>query len=111
MRRLNYDELLKDILTKAAELSGTRNGYIFLADGDRKQMSLKFGIGQFESMIGLALRPGQGMIGRVRESGQLIVVDDYRYWEHRIPNKQFGRPSCHVRHTAQIRPKSSVLSD
>lgn len=91
VRRLDVDELLKDIIIKAAQLLDTRNGYLFLADTDGKQMVMRVGIGQFESMIGFTLQPGQGLVGRIWESGRPIILDDYQSWEHHLTDEQFGQ--------------------
>ena len=89
VRRLDIDELLKDIIIKAAQLLDTRNGYLFLTDKDGKRMVMRVGIGQFESLIGFTLQPGQGLVGRVWESGRPIILDDYQSWEHHLADERF----------------------
>ena len=81
MSRLDINELLGDIVTRAGGLLGTMHGFVFLMDGD--ELEQKVGIGAFAETIGVRLQPGEGVSGRVWETGEATMVADYRSWEHR----------------------------
>ncbi len=81
MSRLNINELLGDILSRAGQLLGTSHSFIFLLEGD--ELEQKVGTGAFAETIGGRLTPGEGVSGRVWQTGEAIVVSDYRSWEHR----------------------------
>lgn len=82
MQRLDLDDLLQSIVERAAQLTNTRHGYIFLKEDDVIQ--LKIGIGVFEDKIGQVLRENEGLAGRVFARGEVILVEDYSRWEERV---------------------------
>ncbi len=83
------DELLQDIIERAARLARTENGYIHLYDGATDELVIRFGIGKLKKAVGTRLKPGQGLAGQVWRDGRPMVVDDYRSWPGRIPNPVF----------------------
>ncbi|ABO49880.1 diguanylate cyclase/phosphodiesterase with PAS/PAC and GAF sensor(s) [Desulforamulus reducens MI-1] len=81
MNRLNLDELLKAIVTRSAELSGTDHGFIFLIDNNNpSELVLRFGTGTYKQMVGIRLKPGEGMVGTVWQTGEPLIVKDYSSW-------------------------------
>jgi PAS domain S-box-containing protein len=82
--RLDKEELLEAILQRAAGLSGTENGYIYLLEPGRKEMTMRVGMGFFKQQLGRTVKVGEGMGGKVWETGSPVLVDDYRSWEDRI---------------------------
>lgn len=87
MQRLDLDDVLQSIVSRAAQLEDTENGYIYLVDGDALEM--KIGIGLFADQVGSRLAPGQGLVGRIWQSGEALFVEDYFHWEHRVPNSVY----------------------
>ncbi len=93
MDKLDKEELLENILERAASLSGTTHGYIYLLENksdkidEQKKMQMKVGMGFFKSQLGRRVTIGEGMGGRVWQSEAPIVVDDYQRWPGRIPDK------------------------
>jgi PAS domain S-box-containing protein len=77
-------ELLQTILERAAALAGTKHGYIFLLAGDGDHMEIQVGMGFFVDQLGLAVRKGEGLSGRVWQTGQPMLVDDYHRWPDRL---------------------------
>lgn len=82
--RLDKEELLEAILLRAAQLSGTENGYIYLLEPGEDAMQMRVGMGFFKGQLGRRVRISEGMGGKVWETGQPLLVDDYRFWEDRI---------------------------
>lgn len=85
--RLDKEELLENILERAASLSNTAHGYIYLLTPGEKTMTMKMGMGFFKSQLGRKVSIGQGMGGCVWQTEKPIVVDDYQTWEGRLTDK------------------------
>jgi len=84
--RLNLDELLQAIVTRAGELLDAPHGYIYLADEAEAAIRRRIGVGVYEESVGYQLQPGQGVAGRVWESGAPVVSNDYGGWPDRVAN-------------------------
>jgi class 3 adenylate cyclase/HAMP domain-containing protein len=84
--RLDLDELLQAVVGRAGELLDAPHGYIYLADETETIIRRRIGVGVYEKSVGYQLRPGQGVAGRVWETGAPIVANDYANWSGRVPN-------------------------
>ena len=107
--RLNIDELLVAIISRAAELVGTTHGYIFLEDsaaGEAEGIHLRVGTGMFENLIGENLRKGEGLAGTVWATGEPQVVNDYDDY----PGRSNVIPRGLIRETAGI-PLTKYLEE
>ena len=91
MDRLDKKELLAAILERAADLAGTEHGYIYLLESDDSDMRMRVGKGLFEGLLGLRVKPGEGVGGRVWASEQPVVVDNYSGWSGRLPAAALDR--------------------
>jgi PAS domain S-box-containing protein len=85
--KLDKEELLENILERAASLTGTAHGYIYFLEPGEEQLQMQVGMGFFKSQLGRRVAIGQGMGGRVWEIEAPVVVDDYQCWPGRIPDK------------------------
>lgn len=85
MRRLDIDELLSNIISRAAELIGTEHGYVHLVEPDGSTLQMRVGIGAYTRFVGTRVNLGVGLAGRVWQTAQPVVVDDYRSWTGRLP--------------------------
>jgi len=83
MSRLDINELLQDIVTRAGQLLGTSHGFIFLLDSGQDELQQKVGVGSFEDTIGTWIKRGEGVSGKVWETGKPLNVLDYNTWENR----------------------------
>ena len=83
LSRLNLDDLLQALILRAGQLLNTAHGFIYLVDPVSDELVCRFGVGAFASQIGWRMGPDEGLAGKVRRSGRLIVVDDYRTWAGR----------------------------
>jgi PAS domain S-box-containing protein len=84
---LDKEELLENILERAASLSGTEHGFIYLLDPDGERMQMKMGMGFFKSQLGRRVAIGVGVGGWVWQAEEPVVVEDYQIWPPRIPDK------------------------
>lgn len=85
IRRLEATSLLGAILSRAAALIGTDHGYLYVVDESAGELVLNAGIGMFSEYLGLRIKPGEGVAGRVWQSGEPKAIDDYQTWEGRLP--------------------------
>ncbi len=82
MSRLDINELLQDIVSRAGHLMGSSHGFIFLLEGGQDELEQKVGVGNFADTIGTRLKRGEGVSGNVWETGKPLKVADYNTWEH-----------------------------
>ena len=88
--RLDLNELLEALISRAGQLLGTPHGFVFLLDPGAEEIEQKVGTGTFARAIGFRLKRGEGVSGRVWQSGQPLVVTGYDSWEHRAPSFEYG---------------------
>ena len=81
--RLDLTELLSDLTARAGQLLGTPHGYVYLVDNSRSALERKVGVGVYAASIGQKLLPNEGVAGRVWQSGEALVINDYDQWEGR----------------------------
>ena len=77
MAGLDPDAVLRSIITRAAALLDTPHGYIYLLDEASQQLREVIGIGVFADEQRVPLHRGEGVAGRVWDTGQPFAVDDY----------------------------------
>ncbi|HEX7146622.1 MAG TPA: ATP-binding protein [Actinomycetota bacterium] len=76
--------LLERIVDWAGQAVGTPNGYICLIEPDSGEMVLRLGTGAYTGLVGLRMLKGEGLSGRVWETGQPLAIPDYSRWEGRV---------------------------
>jgi PAS domain S-box-containing protein len=81
--RLDATPLLEAILRRATELLTAKGGGIYLYDPTRQELTVAVDYGLRRSVVGTTLKLGEGMAGRVAQTGEPIIVDDYRTWSGR----------------------------
>ena len=84
MNRLDVNDLLKTIIERAGSLIGTGDGYIYLLDEDGARMAVQIVAGDFfRHSLGHFIERGEGLAGRVWQTGLPLAVDDYSTWQGR----------------------------
>jgi PAS domain S-box-containing protein len=86
MSRLEVRDLLEDIVSRAAALLDTPNGAIYLVHAEEKELELHVGTGVFAGWIGDRVKRGEGVLGRIWDSGKLSTIADYARWPGRSPD-------------------------
>ncbi|HEX9015098.1 MAG TPA: response regulator [Chloroflexota bacterium] len=81
--RLDINELLQAIISRAGQLLGTNHGFVACLVDPGEEMSQEVGVGVFAGTVGARIRRGEGVAGQVWVSGEPLVVADYDGWEHR----------------------------
>ena len=80
---LDPDTLLRSIVSRAVELLGGSGGGLYLYRPEEDMLRWAVPIGSHPPPVGTTLRRGEGLSGRVWESGEPLIVNDYRHWEGR----------------------------
>jgi PAS domain S-box-containing protein len=76
--------LLERIVNWAGQEVGTPNGYICLIEPGSGEMVLRLGTGAYVDLVGLRMLKGEGLSGRVWETGHPLAIPDYSRWEGRV---------------------------
>ena len=84
MHRLDVDDLLRELLARACELLGTTSGYLYIRNQDADELENRVATGAFEAELGSRMSLGEGLAGRVWQSGTPLVIDDYDAWDGRL---------------------------
>ncbi|MEO0595939.1 MAG: response regulator, partial [Chloroflexota bacterium] len=90
MERIELSALLENIIYRATELLDVQDGYIYVTDSDVDVLRLAAGVGIFVDSVGTELQYGEGLSGKVWESGTVKRLDDYTAWDGR--SIQFEQP-------------------
>jgi PAS domain S-box-containing protein len=88
--RLDPEEVLEAIVSRAGALLETEHGYVYLVDPDGDQLEVRVGRGAFADWRGYRLGRGEGLAGRIWETGRPQVIDDYDTWDGRAPTFPHG---------------------
>lgn len=89
MNRLDLDELLQAIVSRSAALLGTDHGWLYLVKKDQSEIVIRVGIGDYRPLVGMKLKYGEGLAGKVWQTGEPMLVDDYTTWPGRSPKYDF----------------------
>ncbi len=83
--QLDLDALLYSVVSRAMELLGGTEGGLYLYRAKQDALALTVAIGSNTAPIGTLLHRGEGLSGKVWETGESLVVGDYQHWEGRSP--------------------------
>ena len=87
LNRRNPDELLQKLITSATELAGAEDGFVYLLDASSGDLVVRAVCGPYaQDLIGFRLKLGEGLAGKVWQTGKTILIDDYRHWDGRVPD-------------------------
>ena len=82
---IDLNTILASIVERAARLLDLPLGGIYLLDPAGEKLVLSVGHAAISAYIGSVLRLGEGISGRVAETGQPVAVEDYQTWEGQSP--------------------------
>jgi PAS domain S-box-containing protein len=91
IRRLEPTSLLEAILARAANLMGTEHAYLYVINEPAGELEVRAGTGMFAGYLGYRMRRGEGLAGKVWETGQAVAVEDYQAWAAHRPGFKFIR--------------------
>jgi signal transduction histidine kinase len=76
-------ELLNLVVERAASLLDSTSGGLYLCDPERQEVKCVVSHQTLRDYTGVVLRYGEGAAGTVAQSGQPLIIDDYRLWPGR----------------------------
>lgn len=83
--QLDVQQVLERVVERASHLLGARGGVLFLATADGNALRAAISRVPWADYTGLTLRLGEGLAGRVAQTGQPAIVNDYQHWPERVP--------------------------
>jgi|GEM_PF-1706710 len=75
--------LLKTIVRRAIDLLRGTSGGMYLAEEDYQRMRCVVSCNTPKDYTGVTLAYGEGAAGTVAETGEALIIDDYRIWDKR----------------------------
>lgn len=96
--QLNMADLLNSLLRRGVELLGAHGGVLFLYDPVKRSISSPARYNTFHDLSNQTWAPGEGLIGRVIQTGKPLIIHDYENWE----GKESFFSSSPLRHTHAI---------
>lgn len=84
--------LLRTLVERAARLLGATSGGLYLSDPDRREARCVVSFNTPRDYTGTVLKYGEGAAGTVAETGQPLVIDDYRTWQGRAAVFESAQP-------------------
>ncbi|MHC1761342.1 MAG: HD domain-containing phosphohydrolase [Negativicutes bacterium] len=83
MNRRDVVDLLETIINKASEITGASTGSVLLFNEARTERIRVIATGPASSMLGSRNAIDEGAAGEVWKTGQTVLINDYKKWEHR----------------------------
>jgi len=80
----DLNTLLKSLVQHALDMVRADGGGFYLYEPEHDYLVRVVSLGEHSLPIGLIVRRGEGLSGRVLESGEPMMITDYRHWEGRI---------------------------
>ncbi|MEA3342229.1 MAG: GAF domain-containing protein, partial [Chloroflexota bacterium] len=84
--QLELDELLDNIVERGCRLLDARASSVYLVDETKGDLKQVVSLGYARDYTGTRMAPGEGIAGKVLQSGGPLAVDDYHHWEGRSLN-------------------------
>lgn len=84
VKRMDMKELFQTIIEGAARLADSSHAFIFWVDAAGETLELKAGSGLHEKHVGIILKRGEGLSGRVLQEGHSIMIDNYSSWSEKV---------------------------
>ncbi len=94
MACLDEGQLLDTLLTHAGKLLDVPHGFVFLSEPGGAAFECKVGVGAMSQLVGSRRMPGEGIVGKVWQTGELLVVDDYQQWPGRLESQPLHLPGA-----------------
>jgi len=79
----DLSSLLHAIVRRAAGLLGVQMGGLYLMQPDKNRLELVVSYNLPGNFLGLTLGLGEGLSGRVAQTGAPLMIEDYQHWEGR----------------------------
>lgn len=84
--------LLQTIVERATRLLDAPGGGLYLCDPERQEVRCVVSYNTPHDYTGVVLKYGEGAAGVVAQTGQPLIIDDYRIWPGRAPTYEQDQP-------------------
>lgn len=84
IKRLDVASVLQAIVIRSGRLVGTEHCFLYLVAATGTELDMVYQSGIYNSMVHHPVKPGEGVSGRVWQTGEPMLVEDYNLWEGRI---------------------------
>ncbi len=88
--RLDLSRLLNAILKRASNLAQIKDGFLHIYNSKGNVLELRAACGKYSSLSGFALKPDEGVAGKVWETGKSIIINDYPNWRGKCIDPQIN---------------------
>jgi PAS domain S-box-containing protein len=92
--KLDISTLLQTILQRAATLLGTGMATLLLVKPDQPMLEAVAVYNRVATELGVIVQFGEGITGRIAETGEPMMINDYDHWSERVApstNEPVGR--------------------
>ncbi len=87
--RREMSQVLESIIIRASKLTRIPDGFVHIYDSSGNILEIKAACGNYKKLRGLKLKPGEGVSGKVWESGEPLFINDYQSWAGKSRKTQF----------------------
>jgi len=84
--------LLQSIVERACQLVGAPGGALYLADPVKQEVRCEISYKTPGNYVGVVLKYGEGVAGRVAQTGQPFSIGNYKTWVGRAQSYELDRP-------------------
>lgn len=86
------EPVLQSLVSQAVGLLNGDGGGFYLSDPRARLLRCVVATGTPSNVLGVVLRYGEGAAGQVAETGEPVVIEDYRRWPGRSPQFEKAAP-------------------
>jgi PAS domain S-box-containing protein len=79
----NLSTLLQLIVKRAASMLDAKSGGLYLCNPERQEVTCVVSYNTLSDYTGTVLKYGEGAAGVVAQTGEAVIIDDYRVWPGR----------------------------
>jgi len=84
--------LLESIVERACQLVGAHGGGLYLTDPAKKEVHCDVSYKTDVNFVGVVIKYGEGISGRVAQTGEPLYIEDYKNWAGRAQSFDVERP-------------------
>ena len=88
--RLDLSQVLDSIIVRASNLTQLPDGFIHIYNPEQHILEIKASCGSFFSLKGMTFAIGEGISGKVWETGKSLLINDYKAWQGKTLKPEFS---------------------
>jgi len=87
--RLDLSKVLEAIIVRASNLTEIPDGFIHIHNPEHNTLEIKAACGKYLPLKGINFTVGEGISGKVWETGESLIIDDYQKWSGKTLKSEF----------------------